>query len=174
MVVLSFGTVSPRISKDCFVAENATLVGDIIVDSESSIWFNVSIRAERGPVKIGRRSNIQDNCVVHLDAGGECIIGDGVSVGHSAVIHGAVVGENSLVGMGAILLNGAKIGRNCVVGAGSLVIQNAEFPEGSLILGTPASVKRKLTQEEIRAVTENAASYNELRKEYLAISRKSG
>lgn len=168
MVILSYKGATPRISKDCFIAENAALVGDVVVDSESSIWFGVSIRAERGPIKIGRRVNVQDNCVIHTDEG-ECVIGDGVSIGHSAVVHGATVGGNTLVGMGAILLNGAKIGKNSVIGAGALVTQGTEFPEGSLILGAPATLKRKLSGEEIRRITENASQYNQYRNDYLAM-----
>jgi carbonic anhydrase/acetyltransferase-like protein (isoleucine patch superfamily) len=173
MVILSYKGVTPKISKDCFIAENAALVGDITVGAESSIWFSVSIRAEKGPVRLEKRVNIQDNSVIHLDAGGACVIGDGVSVGHSAVIHGATIEENSLVGMGAILLNGSKIGKNCVIGAGTLVTQDTEFPDGSLILGAPASLKRKLTLDEIRMISENASRYNELRIEYLAMGKKS-
>jgi len=174
MIILSYKGSAPKIAMDCFVAQSATLVGDIFVDNESSIWFGVSIRAENGPVRIGKHVNVQDNCVIHTDAGGKCVIGDGVSVGHSAVIHGATIGENSLIGMGAILLNDSKIGKNCVIGAGSLVTQGTEFPDGCLVLGSPAIVKRKLSQDEIRSIAANANSYDELRKEYLAMTKKTG
>lgn len=137
-----------------------------------SIWFGVSIRAEKGLVRIGRHVNVQDNSVLHVDAGGECVVGDGVSIGHGAIIHGATVGENSLIGMGAILLNDCKVGKNCLVGAGTLVTQGAEVPDGSLVLGTPGSVKRKLTPREMDGVRANAASYDALRAEYLAMTGK--
>ena len=163
MIILSYNGSAPKIAKDCFVAENAALVGDIVVDSESSIWFSVSIRAEDGPVRIGKRVNVQDNSVIHIDAGGACTIGDGVSIGHSAVIHGATIGENSLIGMGAILLNGSRIGKNCVIGAGYLVTQETVFPDGCLVLGSPAAVKRKLGPDEIKRIATNADQYNELR-----------
>lgn len=174
MVILSYKGTKPKISNDCFVAESAALVGDIIVKPESSIWFGASIRAEKGPVRIGSHVNIQDNSVIHIDAGGTCVIGDGVSVGHSAVIHGATIGENTLVGMGAILLNGSKIGKNCVIGAGALVTQDTEFPDDSLILGAPATLKRKLTLDEIKKISENATHYDELRVDYLTITKNSG
>jgi carbonic anhydrase/acetyltransferase-like protein (isoleucine patch superfamily) len=174
MIILSYKGSTPKIARGCFVAQSATLVGDIAVDDESSIWFGVSIRADSGPIRIGKRVNVQDNCVIHTDAGGECVIGDCVSVGHSAVIHGATIGENSLIGMGAILLNGSKIGKNSVIGAGSLVTQRTEFPDDCLVLGSPATVKRKLSQDEIKGIAANANSYDQLRIEYLAMAKNTG
>jgi carbonic anhydrase/acetyltransferase-like protein (isoleucine patch superfamily) len=167
LISRSFKDKSPKISRACFVAENATLVGDIALGEQSSLWYGVAIRAEGGPVRIGRGVNIQDNSVVHVDPGGRCVIGDGVSVGHGAIIHGAMVGENTLIGMGSILLNNCVVGRNCVVGAGSLITQGTEIPEGSLVLGSPASVKRRLSPEEILGIKRNADNYDELRIEYL-------
>ncbi|MDG6904373.1 MAG: gamma carbonic anhydrase family protein [Nitrososphaerota archaeon] len=171
-MIISYKGKTPKTANDCFVAENAALAGDIVVDSESSIWFSVSIRAEHGPVRIGKVVNIQDNSVIHTDTG-QCVIKDNVSVGHSAVIHGATIGENTLVGMGAILLNGSKIGKNCIIGAGALVTQGTEFPDESLILGAPATLKRKLKPEEIVKNTENAKRYSQFRKEYLEAMNKS-
>ena len=137
------------------------------------MWFGVSIRAEEGPVRIGKRVNVQDNSVIHTEAESGCVIGDGVSVGHSAIIHGATIGENSLVGLGSILLNNCKIGKNCVIGAGSLVTQMTEIPDNSLVLGSPARVKRQLNPDEIKAISANAAHYNELRKNYIVMTKKS-
>ncbi|MDG6999197.1 MAG: gamma carbonic anhydrase family protein [Nitrososphaerota archaeon] len=171
-MVLPYRGKSPRIAKECFVAESAALVGDIDVGEASSIWFGVSVRAENGQVRIGQRVNIQDNSVLHVDADGECVIGNGVSIGHGAIVHGATVGENSLIGMGAVLLNDSKIGRNCVVGAGTLITQGTDIPDGSLVLGSPGIVKRKLTAQEIEAIRANAASYDALRSGYLATTRK--
>lgn len=172
MIILSYKGKSPNIAKECFVAENAALVGDISVGEASSIWYSVSIRAENGPVRLGRHVNVQDNSVLHVDPDGECVIDDGVSIGHGVIIHGATVGENSLVGMGAVLLNNCKVGKNCVIGAGTLVTQGTQIPEGSLVLGSPGSVKRKLTPQEIEGVRANAASYDVLRAEYLVMTRK--
>ena len=168
MIILSYKGNSPKIARDCYVAENATLVGDIVIGEACSIWFGVSIRAENAPVRIGHHVNIQDNSVLHVDPRGKCMIGDGVSIGHGAIVHGATVGENTLVGMGAILLNDCKIGKDCVIGAGTLVTQGAEIPQGSLVLGTPGTVKRKLTPQEIDGIRTNAASYAKLRVEYHA------
>ena len=172
MIVLPYRGKSPRVAKECYVAESAALVGDIDVGEASSIWFGVSIRAENGHVRIGQHVNIQDNSVLHVDAGGECVIGNGVSIGHGAIVHGATVGENSLIGMGAVLLNDSKIGRDCVVGAGTLVTQGTDIPDGSLVLGSPGSVKRKLTAQEIEGIRANAVSYDLLRREYLAMTGK--
>jgi carbonic anhydrase/acetyltransferase-like protein (isoleucine patch superfamily) len=172
MIVLSYKGSTPKISRDCFVGDSATLVGDVVIDDSSSVWFGVSIRAESGPVRIGKRVNVQDNSVIHTDAGGACVIGDGVTVGHTAIIHGATIGENSLVGMGSILLNGCKIGRNCIIGAGTLITENTVIQDGSLVLGTPGSAKRKLAPDEFKAISTNASRYDELRKEYISMTKK--
>ena len=132
-----------------------------------SIWFGCSIRAEFEKVVIGAHSNVQDSCTIHTDEGFPCIIGDTVSVGHGAIVHGATVGSNCLVGMAATLLNGSKIGKNSMVAAGSLVLQDAEFPEGNLILGSPAKAVRPLRLEEIEKISVNARHYDEFRTEYL-------
>jgi carbonic anhydrase/acetyltransferase-like protein (isoleucine patch superfamily) len=171
MMILPYKGKSPQISRDCFVADNVALVGDVVVGESSSLWFGVSIRAEDGPVRIGRVVNVQDNAVIHIDSGGECNIGDGVSIGHAAVIHGATVGPNSLIGMGSVLLNDCVVGSDCVVGASSLVTQGSIIPDGSLVLGVPASVKRKLDPQEIAKIRANAQRYDELRSEYLAQTR---
>jgi len=118
-------------------------------------------------VKMGSKSNIQDNCVVHTDGGFPCIIGDGVSIGHGVIIHGSIVDSNCLIGMGAILMNGSKLGMDCIVGAGSLVLQDVIIPERSLVVGSPASVKRKLTGAEIDKIRENAKHYCEFTMSYL-------
>jgi carbonic anhydrase/acetyltransferase-like protein (isoleucine patch superfamily) len=173
MIILSYNGISPNIASDCFVADNATLVGDIVIGEASSIWFGVTIRAEKCSVRIGNHVNVQDNSVIHTDAKQVCSIADGVSVGHGAIIHGASVGENTLVGMGAILLNGCKIGKNCIVGAGSLVTEGTEVPDNSMLLGSPARVKRMLTQDEIQRIARNADIYDGLRSDYIRITKKS-
>jgi len=162
----------PVISIDCFVADNATLAGDIQLSEACSIWFGSSIRAEFEKVVIGSHSNVQDNCTIHTDEGFPCTIGEVVSIGHGAVVHGAAIGSNCLVGMGAILLNGSKVGSNSMVAAGSLLVQGAAFPEGSLILGSPAKAVRNLRDEEIEGIKVNARHYDEFRAEYLKASKK--
>jgi carbonic anhydrase/acetyltransferase-like protein (isoleucine patch superfamily) len=174
--VHSINGKSPRIPESSFVAENATLIGDVSLGEESSVWFGAVIRTEIEPVMIGRQSNIQDNCVVHTDLAFPAKIGDRVSVGHGAVIHGAIVESNCLIGMRATLLNGAKIGENCLVAAGSLVTQGKEMPSNSLVMGFPAVAKRKLTDEELDRIRLNADHYNEFRAHYLKMRqfRKGG
>ena len=173
MIIHSYNGVTPKISKSCYVAENATLVGDIVVGEDCSIWFGVSIRAEEGSVRIGERVNVQDNSVIHTDALAQCVVGDGVSIGHGAIIHGATIGDNSLIGLGSILLNNCKIGKNCIIGAGTLVTQGTEIPDNSLAFGSPARVKRQLDSDEIKTIHANAAHYDELRKNYIVMTKKS-
>ena len=141
--------------------------GNVTIREGSSIWFGASIRAELESARIGSRTSIQDNCVIHTDIGFPSEIGDGVTVGHGAIIHGSKVGSNCIVGMGAILLNGSSVGENCIVGAGSLLLQGTVVPENSLVAGSPAEVKRKLREEEVRRITESADHYFEFRAEYL-------
>jgi carbonic anhydrase/acetyltransferase-like protein (isoleucine patch superfamily) len=175
MPIQSLNGKSPRISERCFVAENATLIGDVSLGEEASIWFGAVIRTEFEPIRIGKQSNIQDNCVIHTDLSFPVEIGDRVSVGHGAVIHGAIVGSNCLIGMRATLLNGAKIGENCLVAAGSLVTQGKEMPSQTLVIGSPAVAKRKLTEDEIMNMRLNVNHYNEFRAQYLKMGpRKRG
>jgi carbonic anhydrase/acetyltransferase-like protein (isoleucine patch superfamily) len=158
----------PEIASDCFVADSATLAGDIRLSDRSSVWFGASIRAEFEMVLIGSRSNIQDNCTIHTDEGFPCILGERVSVGHGAVVHGAQIGSNCLIGMGSIILNGAKIGKNSMVGAGTLILQGAEIPERTLVLGSPAKTVRTVTDDEIEKIAINAKHYDEFRATYLS------
>ena len=151
----------PYLEKDVFIAEGAICLGDIEIGEGSSIWFHSTLRADRDKIHIGEKSNIQDNCVVHVDSGFPVEIGDYVTIGHGAVIHGCTIGDNSLIGMGAIILNGARIGKNCIVGAGALVTQGMEVPDNTLLLGSPAKAVRPLTQEEIAANRRNAEEYYE-------------
>ena len=146
-------------------------MGDIFLDEGSSVWFGASLRAEVEQIRIGKRSNIQDNCTVHTDFGFSSEIGDGVTVGHGAILHGTIIGSNCLIGMGAILLNGSRIGNNCLVGAGALVPQGASIPDNSLVVGSPAASKRKLSDEEVKKISENANHYHDFRAEYLAMSK---
>ena len=142
-----------------FVADNATIVGSVRLGDRSSVWFNCVLRGDNDWLEIGARSNIQDGCVLHTDPGLPLVIGDGVTVGHTAVLHGCRIGDNSLVGIGATVLNGASIGSNCIVGAHALVTENKTFPDGTLIMGSPARAVRELSDEEIGRIRESAATY---------------
>ena len=153
--------------EDLFIAPGAVCMGDVALGKDCSIWYHATVRADRAPIKIGIGSNIQDNCVVHVDKGFPVTIGNYVTVGHGAILHGCQVGDGSLIGMGAIILNGAKIGRNCIVAAGALVTQNTEIPDGMLAMGSPAKVIRKLSEEEIASNRKNAEEYIEEAREYV-------
>lgn len=155
-----------KIHESAYVAEGAIVLGDVIMEENSSVWFHATVRADRGRITIGKESNIQDNAVVHVDEGFPVFIGERVTIGHSAVIHGCTIEDNTLVGMGAIILNGARIGKNCIIGAGALVTQNMIVPEGSLVIGCPAKTVRGVTQEEIDASIRNAMEYAEESRQY--------
>ena len=153
-----------------YIAPGAHVVGDVTIEENSSVWYNAVIRGDVAPISIGKGTNIQDLSMVHVAKGYPTCIGSGVVVGHSAILHGCTVDDNTLIGMGSIVLNGAHIGKNCIVGAGSLISQNKEFPEGSLILGSPARVLRKLTDEEIESIHRSADLYVEMAEENISIN----
>ena len=151
-----------------FVAENAMVIGSVRLKHQSSVWFGCVLRGDNDWLEIGERSNIQDGCILHADPGIPLIIGNGVTVGHGATLHGCTIGDDSLIGIGSTLLNHATIGRNCIVGANALVTENKNFPDGSLILGSPARRVRELSAAEIADIgrsadlyVRNAARYNE-------------
>lgn len=148
--------------KNIFVAKSADVVGNVSVGDNSSIWYQAVLRGDQAPITIGRDSNVQDGTVVHVDNNTPTRIGDGVTIGHNCTIHGCTVDDNSLIGMGSTILNRAHIGKNSIVGAGSLVTQGKTFPDGKLIMGSPAKVVRDLTPEEIDSIRENADEYKHL------------
>lgn len=145
--------------KAYYIAPGAIVLGDVTLGEDVGIWYHATIRGDRASIIIGRRSNVQDNAVVHVDDNYPVTIGENVTIGHGAIIHGCEIGNNSLIGMGAIVMNGARIGKNCIVGAGALVTQNTIVPDNSLILGNPAKVKRQVTEEEIASSLHNADLY---------------
>jgi len=144
---------------DYFIADNATVIGSVIVNNNVSIWFNAVIRGDHEPISIGENTNIQDGVVVHTDEGIPMFIGRGVTVGHLAMLHGCNIGDNSLIGINAVILNNAKIGNNCIIGANSLISEGKEIPDGSLVLGSPGRVIRKVTDDEIRNLKLSAEHY---------------
>lgn len=165
-MIINFEEKAPNIHETAYVANNATIVGNVTIGKNSSVWFNAVLRGDSSNIIIGENSNIQDNCVIHMDEDDEVRIGDNVTIGHGAIIHGCVIEDNCLIGMGAIILNGAVIKRNSIIGAGALVTQNKVIPENSLVVGAPAKVKRQLTSEEILSNKESAAHYVSLSKKY--------
>ena len=145
--------------KTVWVAENAVLVGDVTIGEGSSVWYGAILRGDEAPITIGKNTNIQDGAVLHEAARYPLVIGDGVTVGHNAILHGCEIGNNVVIGMGSIVMNGAKIGNDSIVGAGALVTQDKEFPDGVMILGSPARALRNLTPEEIARNRWNAEEY---------------
>lgn len=153
--------MAKNICETASIANGAVVVGDVTVGDYTSILFNAVLRGDDASIRIGRCSNIQDNATVHTDRGRPTVIGNHVTVGHNAVVHGCTVGDGSLIGMGAVVLNGAKIGKHCLIGAGSLVLEGQEIPDGSLAVGNPAKIKRMLTEKEIQKIYENSIVYVE-------------
>ena len=163
---VQFNGVAPSINENAYVSESVDIIGDVKVEENVSIWFGARLRADMNKIVIGANSNIQENAVVHVDIESPVIIGENVTIGHSAIIHGCNISNNVLVGMGSIILNNAKISKNSIVGAGALVTQGKEFEEGVLILGNPAKAVRKLSEEEIKSIKRSADNYVALSKKY--------
>ena len=157
----------PKNSGENWVAPNATIIGDVTLEKNSSVWFNAVIRGDNENIHIGEGSNVQDGSVLHTDPGCPLRIGKDVTIGHIVMIHGCTIGDNSLIGIGAVILNNAKIGKNCIIGAKALITENKEIPDNSLVVGAPGRVVRKLTDEEIGKITENAKHYQDNWKRYV-------
>ena len=153
--------IKPQIDSTTFIAKGAAVYGNVTIKKEANVWYNATIRSIDDPIIIGEGTNIQDNAVIHTDKGYVVTIGSLVTIGHGAIIHGCTIGDNSLIGMGAIILNGVKIGNNCIIGAGALVTKNTIIPDNSLVLGSPAKIIRELTKDEIQANIDNAKLYIE-------------
>lgn len=154
----------PEIHPSAYIAHNSEVAGQVRLAEGTSVWFSASVRGDMAPITIGKNSNIQDGAVVHCDTGIPCTIGENVTVGHGAIIHSAAIGDNTVIGMGAIILNKAVIGRDSIVGAGALVTGGKEFPPRSMIIGSPAKATRELTDEEVAHNGENARHYTDLAK----------
>ena len=166
MAIYELDDYQPNIDPSAWVADSASVIGRVAMAEGASVWFGAVLRGDNEWITLGKDANVQDGCVLHTDIGYPLTLGERVSIGHQVMLHGCTVGEGTLIGIGAIVLNGAKIGKNCVVGAGSLVTEGKEFPDNSLIVGSPARVLRTLEPEQIerfgRAATfyvSNAARY---------------
>ena len=157
-----------------FVHQRAYVAGDVTLGEGANIWCGACIRGDIAPVIIGKNTNVQDNATVHVGYGAPAVLGEGVTVGHNAVVHGCTVGDNVLIGMGAIVMDGAQIGRDCIIGAGALVPQRKVIPEGSLVLGSPCRVVRALTGEEKEGIALNAREYLRLAQAYAEEEPESG
>ena len=166
MAIYQLNNMAPVMHPSVWVADSAQIIGQVFLEQDSSVWFGVVIRADTAAIRVGCGSNIQDNSVLHVDAGKPLTIGHNVTVGHQAMLHGCSIGEGSLVGIKAVVLNGAKIGKNCLVGAGALITEGKEFPDGSLILGSPAKVIMTLSSEQIEGLKIIAQQYVNNAKRY--------
>lgn len=150
---------APRIDARCFVAPSADLIGEVTLGAFASVWFGAALRADNDFIRVGKRSNVQDGAVLHVDPGAPLTIGERVTVGHSVMLHGCTVGDNCLVGIGCRVLNHARIAENCIIGAGALITEGKTYPPGSLILGAPARIARELTNDEVAKLPEYAEVY---------------
>jgi carbonic anhydrase/acetyltransferase-like protein (isoleucine patch superfamily) len=159
MAIYELDAVAPRLAETAWVADSAQVMGNVELGDDASVWFGTVIRGDTEVIRIGKRTNIQDASVLHADVGKPLTIGDDVTVGHKVMLHGCTIGDGSLIGIGAVVLNGARIGKGCLVGAGALVTEGKEFPDGSMIIGSPAKVVRELTAEQRQGLLMSAAHY---------------
>lgn len=159
MAVYQLDDLVPKMHESAWVADSAQVIGDVELAADVSVWFGTVIRGDTETITIGRGTNIQDASVLHADFGVPLTIGEDVSIGHQVTLHGCTIGDGSLIGIGAVVLNNAKIGKNCLVGAGALVTEGKEFPDGSMIFGSPAKAVRQLSPEQIAGLKMNAKHY---------------
>jgi carbonic anhydrase/acetyltransferase-like protein (isoleucine patch superfamily) len=159
MAIYQLDDLTPVVPDSAWVADSAAVIGEVVLGEQASVWYGAVLRGDMARIRIGRGSNVQDNSVLHVDAGVDLTIGEDVTIGHQVMLHGCTIGDGSLIGIGAVVLNHARIGRNCIVGAGSLVTEGKEFPDGSLIVGSPARVLRPLTPEQVAANQRSAQRY---------------
>jgi carbonic anhydrase/acetyltransferase-like protein (isoleucine patch superfamily) len=159
MAIYELDGIAPRLSEGAWVADSAQVIGDVEMGRNASVWYGAVVRGDTAPLRIGNNSNVQDLSVLHADDDTPLTIGDNVTVGHQVVLHGCTIGNGSLIGMQAVILNRARIGRNCIVGAGSVVTEGKEFPDNSLIIGSPAKVVRTLDAAAAGRLSESAENY---------------
>lgn len=161
MAVYRFESEVPRLAASAWVAPGAHVIGRVELSEGCSIWFGAILRGDNEPIRLGIDSNIQENAVLHTDPGHPLVIGESVTVGHQAMLHGCTIGDGSLIGIQSVILNGARIGRECLIGAGALITEGKEIPDRSLVIGSPGKVVRTLTDEEVARLKASAASYRE-------------
>ncbi|MDG1169648.1 MAG: gamma carbonic anhydrase family protein [Sulfitobacter sp.] len=161
MTVYALGDLQPAVDSDAWVAPDANVIGNVVLEAGSSVWFGSTLRGDNEPIHVGTGSNVQENCVFHSDLGFPLRVGVNCTIGHKVMLHGCTIGDNTLIGMGATILNGAKIGKNCLIGAGALVTENKVIPDGSLVMGAPGKVVRQLDEQAIQMLTASALHYTE-------------
>ena len=166
-MIIDLGDKKLKTADDNFwIAPNASIIGEVNLERDASIWFNAILRADNEPITIGEGSNVQDGAIIHTDPGFACNIGKKVTVGHMAMLHGCSIGDGSLIGIGSVVLNGAKIGKNCIIGSKALVTEGMDVPDGSMVLGIPGKIKKTLTEEEQSVVPLGAEHYIDNYKKY--------
>lgn len=161
MTLYALGDDQPQLDADTWVAPDANLIGKVVLEAGASVWFGCTIRADHEEIRICEGANVQENVVMHIDAGYPLTVGKNCTIGHKVMLHGCTIGENSLVGMGATVLNGAKIGKNCLIGAGALITENKVIPDNSLVMGAPGKVVREVSPEQAKNLTLSALHYQE-------------
>ncbi|BDE70410.1 MULTISPECIES: gamma carbonic anhydrase family protein [Delftia] len=174
MAIYELDGVAPEVAASAWVADSAEVMGNVQLAEDASIWFGAVLRGDCESITIGEGSNIQDASVLHADLGQPLVVGRHVTVGHQVMLHGCTIGDESLIGIGAVVLNGAKIGRNCLVGAGALITEGKEFPDGSMIIGSPAKAVRQLTPEQIEGLRRSAQHYVDNARRFKTGLRKLG
>lgn len=165
-MIRDFNNITPKIDATAFVAPNSTVIGDVVLGENTTVWYNAVLRGDIDSIVVGDNTNIQEGCILHCKKGSDVRIGSHVTVGHGAILHSCHIGNNTLIGMGAIVLDDSVIGNNCLVAAGSVVTPRTKIPDGSLIAGSPAVVKRVLSEQEIEEIKHNANEYISLLKYY--------
>lgn len=161
MTIYALNGVSPQLHDDTWVAPDANVIGNIVLEQGVSIWFGVTMRADHEEIRIGAGSNVQESTVIHVDPGFPLSIGENCTIGHKVMLHGCTIGDGSLIGMGATVLNGAKIGKNCLIGAGALITENKEIPDGSLVMGSPGKVVREMDERTLAMLPRAAGHYHD-------------
>lgn len=168
MPIYRYGERVPSVHESVFVAPNASVIGSVVLSENVSVWFGATIRGDNDVITLGKNSNVQEGAVLHTDPGLELTVGENVTIGHQAMLHGCTIGDGSLIGIQAVVLNGAVIGKGCLVGAGAVITEKKVFPDRSLILGAPARVARTLTDEDVEKLLKSAQIYAERRAQFLA------
>jgi carbonic anhydrase/acetyltransferase-like protein (isoleucine patch superfamily) len=161
MTIYALADITPQIDPTAWVAPDANVIGDVVLEEKTSVWFSCTLRGDNERITVGAGSNVQENCVFHTDIGFPLNIGVNCTIGHKVMLHGCTIDDNSLIGMGATILNGAKIGKNCLIGAGALITENKVIPDGSLVMGAPGKVVRTLDEAAIQGLTMSALHYQQ-------------
>ena len=167
-MIYALDGIAPQIAASAWVAPDANLIGKIVIEDDASVWFGATLRGDNEDIRVGAGSNVQENCVLHTDMGYPLVIGANCTIGHKAMLHGCIIGEGSLIGMGATILNGARIGKGCLIGAGALITEGKDIPDGSLVMGAPGKVVRMLDDQAQARLIASATGYQANARRYRA------